>query len=148
MHKPVHVLAQGIRGEEGSHDYVNSLVRFECGSIGSFTASRITENKVRELQVTTDVASIQADYTRQELFVYQQSKLAPLGQESGGYVLDLTVDRVMVRHAEPLVREIEHFANCVRQKRTPLTDANSTLEVMRLAWWIQDKLEENDEAKS
>ncbi|MBR9973722.1 Gfo/Idh/MocA family protein [Magnetospirillum sulfuroxidans] len=137
----VSVQAQGIDVQGFGHDFVTALVRYASGTVASFTASRITQNKIRQLHITADIGFIEADYLRQEMMIYRQSRASDLPTGSaGGYVMDLAMDRVYVRHSEPLVREISHFVEVVKKGGQPKTDGASALRSLRLAWAIQDAL--------
>lgn len=134
---PVRIQAEGVQLGDGGLDYVTAMVRFDSGLIASFTASRITQNKVRELQLSTEMGYIQADYIRQELHIFRQSSIAPLPDSHGSHKLDLSVDRLMVRHAEPLAQELLHFVDCVANGIPPRTGGEDALRTLRLAWDIQ-----------
>ncbi|MBC7952306.1 MAG: Gfo/Idh/MocA family oxidoreductase [Rhodospirillaceae bacterium] len=136
----VHVQAQGIDVQGFGHDFVTALVRYAGGTVASFTASRITQNKIRQLHVTADIGFVEADYLRQEMMIYRQSRATDLPQGPGGYVMDLAMDRVYIRHSEPLVREISHFVDAVKKGTKPKTDGAGALRSLRLAWAIQDAL--------
>lgn len=137
----VSVQAQGIDVQGFGHDFVTALVRYAGGMVASFTASRITQNKIRQLHITADIGFVEADYLRQEMMIYRQSRASDLPSGSaGGYVMDLAMDRVYVRHSEPLVREISHFVEVVKNGGKPKTDGASALRSLRLAWAIQDAL--------
>lgn len=136
----VSVQAQGVQTEGYGHDLVTALVRFGRGTLATFTASRITQTKVRQLEITADIGFIQADYLRQEMSIFRQSRAADLASGPGGYKLDLAVDRVFIRHSEPLVREISHFVEAVTKGVRPRTDGPSALRSLRLAWRVQQAL--------
>lgn len=134
---PVRIQAEGVQLGDGGFDYVTALVRFDDGLLASFTASRITQNKVRELQLSTDMGYVQADYIRQELHVFRQSSIAQLPDGQGSHKLDLSVDRLLVRHAEPLAQELLHFVDCAANGTPPRTGGEDALRTLRLAWDIQ-----------
>lgn len=140
--KPESIQAQGIRVDGSGWDYVTALVRFSSGTVASFTASRVTQNKVRELQITSDIGYVQADYLRQELHIFRQSSVAATPGRPGGYTLDLSMDQVFVRHSEPLTREISHYVETVKSAGRPRSDGPSALRALKLAWAIRDQLAE------
>jgi predicted dehydrogenase len=134
------VFAHGVRtAGESDADYVSATLSFEDGSIASLTASRITQNKIRELRVTSDMGFISADYLSQELLIYRQAEMSAIDDPTseGDYVLDLSMERVLVRTAEPLVAEIQHFVAAVQNGTAPLVSGNDALRAMRIAWQIQ-----------
>lgn len=133
------VAAQGV-GNAGSagHDYVTATLAFESGSIATLTASRITHNKIRELNITADIGYITASYLTQELLIHSQARTAPArGGSAASYVLDLAIERVLIRPEEPLDVEIRHFIDAVREGTPPLVSGHDALNAMRFVWEIQ-----------
>ncbi|MBA2608832.1 MAG: Gfo/Idh/MocA family oxidoreductase, partial [Actinobacteria bacterium] len=126
------------RSGTAGDDYVSALLTFEGGAIASLTASRITQNRVRELQVTTDSRFFALDYANQDLFIYRQGHLGALGAEmdAGQYVLDVGTEQVLLRRTEPLVAELSHFVDVARGVAEPIVTAAHGLEMMRLVWQI------------
>ncbi len=134
------VFAQGVRGAGGAgHDYVTATLMFASGSLATLTASRITHNKIRELNVTADVGYVTANYLNQELLIHSQARTTGSAGEGGGtdYVLDLAIERVLIRPEEPLDVEIRHFVDCVQHATPPLVSGRDALNAMRFVWQIQ-----------
>ena len=124
-------------------DHVVALLRFANDSIACLTASRITQNTVRNLAVTTDVGFIEVDYIDQSIEVFLQDKVKmPRGGTSrfGDYALDIAMERVQVRRTEPLQMELSHFAQMVREDVPPLVPGEDGLAVLQLVWQIQECL--------
>ncbi len=135
--------AQAVRKPGNtSHDYVTATLLFDSGSMASLTASRITHNKIREISVTADLGFITASYITQELLIHSQARTFGLGADGSGrgYVLDLAIERVLVRPAEPLDLEIRHFVEAVAHGTPPLVSGRDALNAMRLVWDIQQLL--------
>lgn len=124
-------------------DHVTAVLCFEGGATATFTASRVTQNKVRELQVTTDRRFFVVDYSSQELHVYRQGRIGPLGADSpddGRYVLDVGTERVFVRRSEPLAVELAHFLDVARGDAEPQVTAADALAALRIVWEIQRQI--------
>ncbi|MEY2398567.1 MAG: hypothetical protein QOJ00_1741 [Actinomycetota bacterium] len=134
----VDVVARAVRGAEGGDDYVSVLVTFDGGALATFTASRITQNRVRELQVTTDSRFFTVNYPSQELLIYRQGHISEIDTEGSpsGYRLDVGTERVLIPQVEPLVAEISHFLDVARGRTIPEVSGEHALEVMRLVWGI------------
>lgn len=135
------ITARGVSIEPATRgmDYVTALLSFEGGGFASLTASRITQNKVRELTISSDLGHIALDYSTQTLMIYkQQTGLAALRSAAlGSYSLDLSMERVLVRPAEPLVLEVQHFVACVRNASAPEVDGRQALQALEIVWQIQ-----------
>lgn len=134
------VSAQGVKADGSSgHDYVTATLGFEGGSMASLTASRITHNKIREICVTADLGYITASYLTQELLIHSQARTSGLDSHGSerGYVLDLAIERVLIRPEEPLMLELRHFIDAVANGTPPLVSGQDALDAMRLVWEIQ-----------
>lgn len=140
--RPVDVVARAVgRGGVGD-DHVTALLTFADGTLATLTASRITQNKVRSLEVTTDERFFTVDYTAQELHIYRQGRVGELPGHSGDgrYVLDVGTERVVVRRTEPLVTELAHFLDVVRGEALPEVTADDALAAMKIVWTIQEQV--------
>jgi predicted dehydrogenase len=119
----------------GGDDYVTALLTFGGGALVSLTASRITQQQVRSLQVTTAERLYAVDYSAQALDIYRQGRLGGIGDEQvepGRYLLDVGTERVFVRRSEPLVSELRHFLDVVRRREPARVDAAAGLRVLEL----------------
>ena len=56
----------------GRDDLINAQIEFKNGCIANIIASRVSQNKVRTLEVTQKDSSILLDYTEQEIFVHRK----------------------------------------------------------------------------
>ncbi|MBF0605429.1 MAG: Gfo/Idh/MocA family oxidoreductase [Nitrospirae bacterium] len=120
-------------------DYVTALLSFSGGAMASLTASRITQNKIRELNITADLGWITVDLIRQELCIFHQGGGHQRGIPGPHYGLDYAIERVTVKHAEPLAVEIQHFVDAVRGHTAPLTTGQHALAVLKATQIIREK---------
>jgi len=142
MGKPVTAVAASGVHTSGSHgqDYVTALLSFDDGVMASLTASRITQTKVRALDLTTDIGYITVNYFNQEILIFRQGvEDRDPGHWSnvGPAILESIMERVEIRNAEPLVRELQHFVDAVRTGTPPLVTGRHALETLRIAKLIQ-----------
>ncbi len=135
------VRAAGVgTGGAGGGDYVTALLSFASGSLASLTASRITQNKIRELHLTTDQGFFSVNYVTQSLSIFQQggAKDQPYkATQRGSYVLDIAMERVLVRAAEPLMLELQNFLDAINGTARPIVTGPQALDALRLVWQIQ-----------
>ena len=143
----VNVVARGVTvaGSPGP-DYVTALLEFDSGCVASLTASRITQNQIRSLEVTTNQRFLTVDYSAQELLIYRQGRIGELNSlaPDGSYVLDVGRERVFVRRVEPLAEELSHFLSVVRGDSKPTVDGASALLALQLVWEIQQQVRKGD----
>jgi virulence factor len=139
----VQIEARSPPGPSGnSGDFASAMLTFGSGKLACLTASRVTQNHVRTLQVTTENRLLALDYSSQELLICRQGRLAALdGQTIGGdFVLDLRTERVMIQHQEPLVRELSAFLNAIRHDEASPVSGRTALDVMDLVWTIRKQI--------
>lgn len=143
---PENVRAVGVwQASDVNVDYATASLVFPGGQIATITSSRITQNKIRDYQVTSDMGSITADLLGRELLIHRQSKLGPLTVGNTEFTLDLSIDRVFVRDAEPLFVELSHFVDVARGA-APLVSGADALESLRLVWAVQHSLSRQQRA--
>ncbi len=142
----VEVTARGVAGPNGA-DHVTALLTYGTGAVASLTASRITQNRIRGLEVTTRDRFFTIDYPSQELLIYRQGRIGgidgPAGAD-GRYVLDVGTERVFVARREPLVEELRHFVAVARGDESPEVDGRSALAALELVWRIQAQVEQRE----
>lgn len=139
----VHASASGL--QPGAVDHAIVCLEFENGAVAGLTASRITQNKVRSFQVTTERQLIEADLAAQQLRVYHDSEVRTnLESTHSAYRLDLSVGRVLIRYAEPLARELNHFVEATERKVAPLISGEDALATMELLWRVQTAIHGKD----
>lgn len=132
----VDLVARGLLGDADDLVYVTAALTLADGTLATLTASRITQNQVRELQVTTDERLFAVDYSAQELLIYRQGRIGLLdatARADGQYVLDVGTERVFVRRSEPLAAELAHFVACVRGTEQPRVDGARAVRAIELA---------------
>jgi predicted dehydrogenase len=139
----VDIVARGVHGAgRTGGDYVTAVLSFAGGAVASLTASRITQNQVRELQVTTDQRFFTVDYPAQELLIYRQGRIGGVDgadPADGRYVLDVGTERVFVRRTEPLALELAHLLEVARGAEPRISGAHA-LRALQTAWAIQEQV--------
>jgi len=96
------VFAAGIRGEP----HATATLQLNNGVLGTLTASRITHQKIRKLEVTGRDCRVTVDYLTQSVRIHRHS--LPEYIESDGdvrYRSESVVERPQVNNGEPLQEE-------------------------------------------
>jgi predicted dehydrogenase len=117
----VRVQASGRRVRSDEHtDYAVATFVFEDGLIANLSASRVTEEKIRRLTVTSSDAHITLDSMNRSLELSRWTSLRDSGAgDSAGYRQESVLERVFVPIEEPLVAQIQSFLRCVRDRTAP-----------------------------
>lgn len=121
-------------------DYVVATLTFEGGIIANLTASRVTEQKIRTLSITTIEAYIELDFLERRILINR----ATHPQFSGGgsaYRQENVIEKVYVPNREPLVAEIESFLQCVRTGDNPVVSGEDGLVALETVERIQSRLQ-------
>jgi predicted dehydrogenase len=132
----------GHRQRSGA-DHVTALLDLGDDAVATLTASRITQNTVRRIAITTDAGLIDVDYSNQSVEIYTQDRVKPPGPATqfGDYALDIAMERVQVRRTEPLQVELAHFIDIIRNGTEPLVSGRDGLAALRLVWNVQNYLQ-------
>ena len=135
--------ARSVLGLNGP-DHVTALLSFNDGRLASLTASRITQNQIRQLEVTTTDRYFTVDYPNQELLIFQQGRIEGIGGKAAeaNYSLDVDTRRVFVRRSEPLVAELEHFVGVIHGRYENEVDGRQALSALELVWDVQRCLQD------
>jgi predicted dehydrogenase len=118
-------------------DYVQALIRFENGIIASFSASRITEDKIRDIQIHTKNLLIRADLLNYSLIITRQVKRQGVSENDLTRQRESATEKVLISVVDPLRLELEEFASCIMNNRKPKTDGNSSIRVLEILGTIR-----------
>lgn len=130
--EPASVAAQG--GDylnKGIYDTTLTLLEFAGGAKGHIFVSWLHPFKEQKLVVVGSQAmAVFDDVSKEKLFLYPHQIEWKEGRIPVAHKADFQV--VPVGPGEPLRLELEHFAQCVRQRERPLTDGREGLRVLKV----------------
>lgn len=129
------VAAMSARGE----DHVTAQMQFEGDVVGTLTASRVTQEKIRDLAITARDCRVDVDYMDQSVEIHRHS--APEYETDNGDVRfrhESIVERPSVDSGEPLKRELRSFADAVRNGGEPQVTGRDGLRAISVADQIGD----------
>jgi predicted dehydrogenase len=138
----VSVQANGRSARTDSVDYAVASVELSCGVIASFTASRVTEHKVRQVEITALDAYVEADLMNKSINIYRHTVPEYLvgQQRSLRYRQSSLIERISVPTAEPLQLELQDFVRCVRRGEPPRVSGRDGLRALDLAVRIRERI--------
>lgn len=133
--QPASITASGLTAFDGAIDHASVSMNFNSGPILTMTASRLTEQKVRKIDVTALGAYIEADLLNKSIAIHRSTTGEYLNQNQHGakYRQESIVERIHVPIAEPLTLQLQHFIDCVAERRQPLVLAADGLAALRMA---------------
>ncbi|QSG05402.1 Gfo/Idh/MocA family protein [Halapricum desulfuricans] len=121
---------------DGTEDgqYVTASVTFEDGVIGTFTASRLTQQKIRKLSITARSCKVDVDYIDRSVHIYRKS-YPEFVEEQGSvrYRYENLIEQPMVGNGEPLKNQLESFTAAVRSGEEPVVTGEDGRRALALA---------------
>lgn len=132
------VVARSVIGNSGVDEIVAAAVTFASGAVASFTANRLAQNKVRQIDVTMPDYHVTVDLLRQT--IAKQSWAAP-GLSSGSQPAFQQSATVEIPYrsvaGEPLQLQLDAFiAACRGTKPVPVTGEHG-MNALKLCDWIR-----------
>ncbi len=140
----VDVQASAVRTNKSpaGKDYITAMVEFANGVTAVLTASRITQSRIRTLNVTTNDNYIDLDFINQSIAVHSQGRMHGVNAndlpENLRYGLKGSVENLFIMQSQPLASELNHFANCIRGKEMPRISGEQALDALRVIWAVQN----------
>jgi predicted dehydrogenase len=126
VHSPIaEISAMGRCVRTNYEDIASAQIRFENGTIAHILVSRVTEKRMRTLEITEPERYIMVNYETQDVTVHHCI-------QKPGRGLAEVVEHPVFPKREPLKMELQDFVNCIREGREPLVglrDGKRALEV-------------------
>ncbi len=122
----VNVDAVGVPVLTRREDIANARLRFANGCVANVTASRVSDKKLRKIQVFHTEGYISLDYQEQTGHIYRRDGLQILREE------------VAVEKDEPLKRELAAFVDCARHGAEPVVSGQQGADALGLAIQITE----------
>ncbi len=133
------VLGRAVSTNSVDHAVVN--LSFKDGPIATLTASRVTQQKVRMIEVIADSAYIEADLLGKSLVIHRHIFSRYIdNQTASTYRQESIIERIHVPFVEPLVAELEHFVHCVRHGIPSSVPGSDGLHALELAHSLLDQI--------
>jgi predicted dehydrogenase len=139
---PKSVTTTGLSAFHKAVDHAVVNMCFAGGPLVTMTASRLTEQKVRQIEVTALEAYIEANLLSKTLQVHHSTTGEYVNYKPGEvkYRQESVVEFIHVPGGEPLYLELQDFVDCVRHGREPQVTAADGLAALRLATQIQESI--------
>jgi predicted dehydrogenase len=123
----------------GAIDHAVASISFKDGPIVTLAASRVTEQKVRAIEVIAEGAYIEADLLNKSVLVHRRTFPRYLDNHNiTSYRQESVIERIHVPMSEPLMLELRHFCDCVREDCPSQVPGRDGLRALRLAEAVAD----------
>lgn len=143
--EPEKITAFGFSVFSGMIDYSTAQLLYRNGPIASLTASRVTEQKIRSIEVTTLDAYINCDLLNKNISIHRSTVGEYFNNNQRGvkYHQESVVEWIYVPTFEPLFLQLQHFVDCIFEGKTPSVSARDGYSAMKLAVTIREMIEQN-----
>jgi predicted dehydrogenase len=119
-------------------------LRFNHGPLVTMTASRLTEEKIRSIEVTAMEAFLEGNLLNKTVTVHRRTVSQYLNNKQNvKYRQESILESVLVPVVEPLLAELQHFVDAVIEGKQPLVKPRDGFRALRLAIAIRDAIHEN-----
>ena len=138
--EPVMIHAYGLTALSGAIDHAVAHLSFTSGPLLTVTASRVTEQKVRTIEVTAKEAYLEGDLLNKSISVHRRT----IGEylNNNKYRQESIVERIHVPIFEPLFLELQDFVDCIMEGKAPRVPARDGFNALRLADAIRAMIHE------
>jgi predicted dehydrogenase len=127
-----------ISARDGNH--VTAQFEFDNGVVGNLTASRVTQEKVRDLAVTAQDCRVNVDYENQSVQIHRHS-LPEYYEDDGDlrYRHESIIERPTIENGEPLRAELEAFVSAATEGTDPPVTGEDGLNALQIARQIEQR---------
>ena len=119
-------------------DHAVANLSFRSGPIATLAASRITEQKVRMIEITAEGAYIEADLLGKSIMIHRRARPELLG--AAQYRQESFIERIQVPLVEPLLLELRHFVDCIQENKPSEVPGKDGLYALQLAKAVADEI--------
>lgn len=131
----------GLRVYSDHEDIGQAQILFENGCLASISASRVSSEKVRNLEITQEDGFLHLDYIEQNITMRKQvSSRFIFDQPKAMYRREFLVDQPLISKDEPLRLEIDHFVECFQKNRIPLVSGEDGKRALEVAQQVSDNM--------
>lgn len=116
------VLGRGREIRSGRLDHVNAIIQYRNGVQADVAASRVAQNKIREIYIHTHNGFFEANLLNRSLSVYRNTNMIIEDGTESAYKQDSLIQRIFVPIVEPLRAELLAFGEAVAGKRPICVD--------------------------
>lgn len=125
--------AYGRSMRNGAIDHAVANFGFRDGPIATLIASRVTQQKVRTVDITARNAYVEGDLLNKSLTIHRRVFGEYLNTTLHKYRQESVIEQIYIPAAEPLMLQLQHFIGCIREKRKPDVSPEDGLRAMQVA---------------
>jgi len=106
-----------------SEDVFEATLLFSSGLVASLSASRVSQRKIRTLEIAELDRLVEVDLVRQDITVYRHVGADFLSGAQTGYRQQTVIDIPTIEYRkEPLAAQLDHFVDLIRGDADPAAE--------------------------
>lgn len=133
------IASMGVSRRSDKLDFVHALLCSDSGVVCSLTSSRVTESKIRTIDVHAEHCFIHVNLIDRSIEVSRKTHFSLDVGYPVQYKQDNVIERVLVPIAEPLKLEFEHFARAIVDDLPIETNGHAGKMALQLCESISEK---------
>lgn len=135
-----HFGAPHPKSDPASEDVAEASLLFDSGLIASLSASRVSQRKVRRIEVAELDRLIEVDLIRQDVTVYRHVGAELLEGAATAYRQQTVIDIPTIQYGrEPLAAQLDQFVALVRGEADAEKELSTIADPHRVIAWIVQK---------
>ncbi|MFW5799496.1 MAG: Gfo/Idh/MocA family oxidoreductase [Spirochaetota bacterium] len=116
---------------------------FKNGCIVDLTTSRLSQEKIRSLNIYQEKADLLLNFFKDEISIRRKSQTGyEVAKEELKYHEKMSIENLYIHTDNPLKNEIVHFINCISGDEKPLVEGEWDLKTLSVALNVLDILNE------
>lgn len=131
----------------GQTDFASCLINFEANAHVVINASRISQDKVRTLEIHTAECCIYADLIAKTLFVSKNTNMTIDMDADNKYKQDSVLQKIYVPIQEPLRAELLMFYESIVNDKPVIVDGNAGIRAIEICEGVARQIAEKNEEK-
>lgn len=125
---------------ESEEEFATCFLGYASGVSATLTASRVSQAKLRQVELTQHANVVTADLLRQQVTIQRVEHAEFVGDQGARYRQSGVVEIPYLEHqGEPLLLEQQHFIDCVRHRTQPMVSGQEGLMALATALRIRDE---------
>lgn len=138
--EPINISAVTRRVRTGSEDIATCLLTYANGVSAVLTASRVSQTKQRQIELTQRENVVIADLLRQQVTVHRVEHAEYVDDQGARYRQSGVIEiPYLENQGEPLAIEQRHFVDCVLTRSQPIVAGREGLAALNTAIRIRDE---------
>jgi UDP-N-acetylglucosamine 3-dehydrogenase len=138
--EPVTVSSLTRRVRSDSEDFATCVLTYPSGVSASLMASRVSQSKLRQIELTQQANVVVADLLRQQVTINRVEHAEYVGEQGARYRQSGVIEIPYLEHqGEPLLLEQRHFIDCVRNRTQPIVGGEEAVTALATTLRIRDE---------